>query len=467
MNQVRKRKANARHTSSRGYIRILKIPRAPAEGNAYWIDSPNGHAEFTHRLIHFPAKFHPPIVRWALGNYARKGSVVLDPFTGSGTVQVEALTRGVSSVGIDIDPLACLVAQAKTTPIAPTRLALAIKKIEGILSPYVEARETQVLGPGKDISQAQYGRESTRLTVPPIPNLNHWFRRHVAVDLARVLWAIDEAELPAVETRFFRACLAAIVRRVSNADPDPVSGLEVTRIQSEKNLTRNISVFHSFFDKSKRATAGMHELWSAYAENGAGAKARIIRGDTLRMEQLLSTAQEAEAGYPLVITSPPYCRAVEYSRRHQLEFYWLGLIQDQTEQVALTHKYIGRKLVRWGDWAATPNIGIPGLERKIRLIAARDAAKAHTVAHYFHSMSQVFAELAKVLRRHGTLVLVIGNSTCCGIAIPTADYISELAADQFVPQTRFAYAIQNHAMQYGLWNGDGIKQEHVLVLKAR
>jgi hypothetical protein len=32
---------------------------------------------------------------------------------------------------------------------------------------------------------------------------------------------------------------------------------------------------------------------------------------------------------------------------------------------------------------------------------------------------------------------------------------------------RFSYAIRNQSMQYGLWNGDGIKEEHVLIFKLR
>jgi len=41
----------------------------------------------------------------------------LDPFCGSGGVLVEAKLLGRNSVGVDINPLAVIIAKAKTTPI--------------------------------------------------------------------------------------------------------------------------------------------------------------------------------------------------------------------------------------------------------------------------------------------------------------------------------------------------------------
>jgi DNA modification methylase len=54
--------------------------------------------------------------------YARKNDVVLDPFCGSGGVLVEARLAGLNSVGIDINPLACLLAEVKSNPIDPSIL---------------------------------------------------------------------------------------------------------------------------------------------------------------------------------------------------------------------------------------------------------------------------------------------------------------------------------------------------------
>ena len=81
-------------------------------------------------------------------------------------------------------------------------------------------------------------------------------------------------------------------------------------------------------------------------------------------------------------------------------------------------------------------------------------------------MAEFFEVLSQKVKRTGTIVCIIGNSTCCDVPIPTADILAEIASERFVLNRRFSYALRNHYMQYGLWNGDGIKQEHVLVFKA-
>ncbi|MBI1800249.1 MAG: hypothetical protein HYR71_01305 [Chloroflexi bacterium] len=391
----------------------------------------------------------------------------MDPFTGSGTVQVEAIIRGISSVGVEVDPLACIIARAKTTPIDPKRSRKSLDAIKTILAPVVPNHLDRELRPGSDISEERFETEIARLTIPPIPNITHWFRRYVIIDLARILSALEQVDLTRNEKLFFKACIAAIIRRVSNADPDPVSGLEVTSLQAERNLKRKIKVFAEFLARTRQAIEGMEQLWNRYRGNEAGAVARVIQGDTLQLTNLLADVSLAQDGFPLVITSPPYCRAVEYSRRHQLEMYWLGLVHNPTEQIALTHTYIGRKLVRSTDWDEQVDFGITRLNRTLNQIADHDPIKARTVRHYFYSIQSVFQELDETVRRTGTVVYVIGDSVCCGVPIATADFVVGLAADNFDLKKRFSYALRNHYMQYGLWNGDGIKREHVLIFKPR
>lgn len=466
MSKSYKGKLQGRNITNNGHMKVAKLPRIPTHTASYWLDSPNGRSAYTHQLFRFPAKFHPPVVRWALGNYGRRGSVLFDPFTGSGTGQVEALVRGISSVGLDIDPLACFIAEAKTTPLDPVRLRRAIDKIKLILTPFLRLHADREVRKGSDISEERYERESISLSIPPIPNIVHWFRRYVIVDLARVLWALDHIKLRAEEKRFFRACVASVVRGVSNADPAPVSGLEVTSIQAERNRERIIKVFDQFFAKVQLAISGMDQLWTAYQDSSNSAKAKVVNGDVLQLATLLDDSVIPYDGFPLVITSPPYCRAVEYSRRHQLEMYWMGFVKSPAEQIKLAHTYVGRNLVRETDWNDKTDFGIKSLDNGLAKMAERDPVRARGVRHYFYSMAEFFEVLSQKVKRTGTIVCIIGNSTCCDVPIPTADILAEIASERFVLNRRFSYALRNHYMQYGLWNGDGIKQEHVLVFKA-
>ena len=69
----------------------------------------------THGIHKFPAKFFPELPRWIIKRYSRAGDLILDPFMGSGTTNLEASILGRNSVGIDVDPLARFLAAVKTT----------------------------------------------------------------------------------------------------------------------------------------------------------------------------------------------------------------------------------------------------------------------------------------------------------------------------------------------------------------
>lgn len=62
-------------------------------------------SRLTHGLHKYPAKFFPELPRWLVKRYSQKNDLILDPFSGSGTTNVEALLNKRHSVGIDVDPL--------------------------------------------------------------------------------------------------------------------------------------------------------------------------------------------------------------------------------------------------------------------------------------------------------------------------------------------------------------------------
>src|ERR1700744_3470836 len=62
--------------------------------------------ELTHGFHSYPARFHPLVCRRIFAETTRPGTVMLDPFVGSGTSLVEAMLRGAVARGVDANPLA-------------------------------------------------------------------------------------------------------------------------------------------------------------------------------------------------------------------------------------------------------------------------------------------------------------------------------------------------------------------------
>ncbi len=73
----------------------------------------------THWIYPYRGKFHPQMVRALLNIVGiTQGSLVLDPYVGSGTTALEASLLGAACVGVDVSPLCVLLTRVKTQSVA-------------------------------------------------------------------------------------------------------------------------------------------------------------------------------------------------------------------------------------------------------------------------------------------------------------------------------------------------------------
>lgn len=81
----------------------------------------HANAYMTHWIYPYKAKFHPQMVRALLNIIgAEKGDTILDPMTGSGTLNVEARLLGIDSIGIDCLPIGILASKVKCEALGRT-----------------------------------------------------------------------------------------------------------------------------------------------------------------------------------------------------------------------------------------------------------------------------------------------------------------------------------------------------------
>jgi DNA modification methylase len=84
--------------------------------------TPSQTSYITHSYHRYPAKFIPQLAARVILENSLPGDLVCDPFMGSATTLVEAIVHDRKAYGTDINPVAALIARAKTTPIAPLLL---------------------------------------------------------------------------------------------------------------------------------------------------------------------------------------------------------------------------------------------------------------------------------------------------------------------------------------------------------
>ena len=244
--------------------------------------------DFPERVAHsgiegihpYPAKFIAELPRALLESLPiPPGTAVFDPFCGGGTTLAECQRRGLPSAGIDINPIACLMARVKTAP-RPSGLKDAASTV------------------------ADCARRRPDAKIPAIPNLDHWFDRPIQVALASLAETVSSA--PDAYRDALRLALSSIVVRVSRQESD-------TRYAAiDKNVDAD-DAFTLFLRAAAR-------LDSALAQRDYPlVRSEVFEGDTLAFDP----SRIGPIG--MVVTSPPYPNAYEYWLYHKHRMHWLGL----------------------------------------------------------------------------------------------------------------------------------------------
>jgi hypothetical protein len=119
----------------------------------------------THNIHRYSGKFIPQIASRAIGILTTPGEVVLDPYCGSGTTLVEAALQGRRAIGIDLNPLAVLIARTKVTPISSGSLAALLREMTQVVESLRADGELQLFRPVTVASDARAGaRNDPRLS---------------------------------------------------------------------------------------------------------------------------------------------------------------------------------------------------------------------------------------------------------------------------------------------------------------
>ena len=414
----------------------------------------------THYLLRYPAKFHPPVVRALLERYTTPGDVVLDPFCGSGTLLVEARTLGRTSIGVDVDPFAVAVTMAKVRRYQVPRLRDSLALVLDAMAKHRRKDSEYRLRMFEDLTERQYlGQVSpVRTYVPALPNLFHWFRRYVIVDLARLRRVIELARIPKTHKLLLRVIFASIIRNASNADPVPVSGLEVTAHMLRRDKNGRLIDPFALFERALNRAVDACAVFRATADPDVSAAA--LRHDATQLHPSVVARVDA------VITSPPYHGAVDYYRRHKLEMFWLGLVKSHEERLELLTEYIGRpKVPRRHPFVGESKTVGDGLaarwEHRIRSVSED---RANAFRHYLVAMAKFFRALLP-LPSGAPVVLVVGHSTWNSVRIPTTELFAEIAGDSFRLQEVLWYPVKNRYMSYSRHNEANIDKEYVVVFE--
>ena len=286
----------------------------------------------THGIHKFPAKFFPELPRYLIRKYSKLHDVVLDPMCGSGTAILEAILNTRKAIGIDIDPIANLVSKVKTTPIDEKELLSCVNALDELISTRIS--------------------DGYRPTIPEFSYRDNWFRKFVLEELGIIFDSIQERRISShVDIYdFFKVVFSSIIKDVSNADP------HCTRTVIRKKNIRNINPGEtiSLFQETLKSSIDSIIDFTKVASNLGYLDCKIYSSSALE------TGLESNS-VDFTVTSPPYINAVDYPRTHQLEMYWLELIEEAPLS-NMKRKYIGTETVYKEEYSNLHQLGVLSLD---------------------------------------------------------------------------------------------------------
>lgn len=355
----------------------------------------------THGFHTYPAMMIPQIARRLIETYGRDSKVLLDPFMGSGTALVEAsLHKNFERCyGIDINPLALLMAKVKTTAI-----------------------DTQILGNtlNQIIRNARTNKtalKSKKMQVekPTFYNIDFWFKPQAIEDLCLLKREIQQiaAKTPSLERDikdFFKVAFSETVRNVSNTRSREYKLYRISQKDLEQHKPDALSEFSRIATKN---LAGMR----IYYKEQQKCSVEILAQDTRCKTSIPDNSVD------IVVTSPPYGDSrttVAYGQFSRLALQWL---EYENEKV-----YSIDKVSLGGEPAKTTEhrLNSPALDEILGKIKAQDESRAKDVLSFYQDFNKCIAELDRVVKIGGHLCFVVGNRTVKGVKIPTDKIITDL-----------------------------------------
>jgi len=328
----------------------------------------------------YPARFIPEIPGTLLGYFSNEGETVLDPFCGSGTTLTEAMRLRRRSIGIDFNPVATMIARARSDTSPGEELALEFGRLKTEIDRL--SAETLLCTRGPMVAPETVLALDSDVELPS-DELRAWYAAGTLRDLDTIsralrLWNPDDS---------FRllasVCFSSVLRRLSSQDAHwgyVCDNVKPKRLVEKDAIAAFYERLHTFLLLRNRFLGLCFLGWIRKKHN----RPIVITGDA---NAVLSTMGGETVD--LVVTSPPYLNVTDYINSQRLSFLWLA----EYDKEGIRPKEIGARYKRF---------------------------RKDSLSEYVQMMRQCVRELVRLLKSGRMLVLVLGQSKS------HPDYIDQL-----------------------------------------
>jgi DNA modification methylase len=353
-----------------------------------------GRSKYTHALHKYPAKLNPELTAWLIKRYSKPGDIILDPFAGSGTTNLEALLNKRHSVGIDNDPLARFLSRVKTTPLDENEVSNSLEKLLRKITYYIPE-----LVCDEDI--------------PIFPYRDKWYQKEIILELSYFRKIISRIWASKEVIDFYKICFSSVLRTVSNYD-DSISGTAV-RKSSKKKIYPSLAL-------SKFAEALLINTLRIMDFSNVCPKKIITEFPN---DSSAKNIKYPDRYFNLAITSIPDINSFYSCSPNLPEIYWLGLANNPFAPSRMTHE--GRETARKYKHGKIRYGNAKEGELKLGRIFGVDIRAAYLTYKYSEEMKSSMEEVYRTLETGGKYVIAAGNSRIGGEVIESWKYLINIA----------------------------------------
>jgi DNA modification methylase len=268
----------------------------------------------THGYHPYSAKYIPQIPNYLIKNFSEKKDLILDNFTGSGTTLIESKILGRNALGVDVNPLACLISKVKTTNLQNSELKEISTISKSIKQDILVIRGNLML----------LNFEDRRMTIDDSrinqlhPHITKWFHKNVICELLVIKNKIDSLESKDIRD-FLLVAFSSILRSVSNA----TSGFG--NLMINKHAIPKNRVYEKFVFAVNDMINGMLE----FNKISTNSNVKIFNHDARSLGFI------DDQTIDFICTHPPYMAAVPYAEYQKLSLWWLGFSQYTLEKALI------------------------------------------------------------------------------------------------------------------------------------
>jgi DNA modification methylase len=361
-----------------------------------------------HKWYNYLEEFPYSLIEEKIKEYKLKdGSLVVDPFCGSGTTLVSANMFHLNAIGFDVNPLMIFVSTVKTT------WSIDIDELKKTITQVCK----QFLREIKQVDKIKF--TNGFLKTMPKKELNQWLSPILQQEVSLLKYIINQ--IPNVKMRnLFLLAMAKACFDGSYVSLCPGTTFYPFR---EKN---------EFWDLFTEKIIQMYEDLRVIQKHNHYGKTTLINDTCLNARNYLNNNS-----VDFIITSPPYPNDLEYTRQTRLELYLLDFVKGMEDVQKIKRQMVksSTKLIFKESNSATFIDKFSEITDISGKIYEQTKSKnwgfdyPRMVQEYFGDMYLCLKKLYPLMKKKSHFILVVGDQTIKGVLIPVGDILIKMAKE--------------------------------------